>query len=109
MTMIELAGAVADPDHVARCCVPVARRGIDTREGLLVTEQQRFMAGVKIGSAQFGMALKIEAARLHEIQRIRNAIRQFLVTTRLRRVLEKTKHPLMHASQIGEPARRERA
>src|SRR4030088_424573 len=44
MTMIELAGAIADPDHMTRRRVPVAGRGIDSREGLLVAEQQRLVA-----------------------------------------------------------------
>src|SRR6478735_11741502 len=48
VAVIELAGAVADPDHMARCRVPVAGRRIDAGEGLLVAEQQRLMAGVEI-------------------------------------------------------------
>src|SRR6267378_6326507 len=38
MAVIELAGAIADPDHMARCRVPVAGGGIDPRERLLVAE-----------------------------------------------------------------------
>src|SRR3981081_4686611 len=54
MAVIELAGAVADPDHMTRGRVPVAGRGIDPREGLLVAEQQRLVAGVDIGGGQPG-------------------------------------------------------
>ncbi len=104
MAVIELARAVADPDHVAGGRVPVAGRGIDPREGLLVAEQQRLMAGVEIGGAQFGMAFEIEPAGAHEIQRLGNAVRQFLVTAVLRGILEKPQHPLMHAAEIGEAA-----
>src|SRR6185437_14322999 len=75
MTVLELAGAVADPDHVARGRVPVAGRGIDPRHRLLVAEQERLMAGVEIGRAQLGMAFEVEAAGAHEIERIRNAVR----------------------------------
>src|SRR5215213_3274203 len=39
MAVIELPRTVADPDHVARGCVPVSGGGIDAREGLLVAEQ----------------------------------------------------------------------
>ena len=53
--------------------------GIDPCEGLLVAEQQRFVAGVEIGGAQFGMAFEIQPAGAHEIQRVRNTIGQFLV------------------------------
>src|SRR4030081_1627061 len=96
MAVIELAGAVADPDHMARCRVPVAGRRIDPREGLFVAEQQRLVAGVEIGGAQLGVAFEIEAARAHEVQRVRDAIRQFLVTARLLGIFQETKHPLMH-------------
>src|SRR3984893_1056274 len=71
MAVIELAGAVADPDHMARGGVPVAGRGIDPRKSLLVAEQQRLVAGVDIGGAQFRVALEIEPAGTHEIQRVR--------------------------------------
>ena len=94
MAVVELAGAVADPDHVARGRVPVAGGGIDPREGLLVAEQQRLVAGVEIGGAQFGMAFEIEAAGAHEIQRVRDAVGQFLVAARLRRILQEAEHPL---------------
>ena len=109
MAVVELAGAVADPDHVARGRVPVAGGGIDPGEGLLVAEQQRLVAGVEIGGAQFGMAFEIEPAGAHEVQRVRDAIGQFLVAARLRRILEEAEHPLMHAAEIGKAAGRERA
>ncbi len=56
MAVIELTGAVADPDHVARGRVPVAGGRIDARKSLLVAEQQRFVAGVDIGRAQLRVA-----------------------------------------------------
>src|SRR5882762_1105094 len=39
MAMIELAGAIADPDHMARGRVVTAAGGIDPGEGLLIAEQ----------------------------------------------------------------------
>src|SRR5262245_25180066 len=101
MGVIELAGAVADPDHVARGRVPVAGRGVDAGEGLLVAEQQLFVAGVEVGGAQFRMRLQIEAAGAHEIQRLGNAVGQFLVASGLRGILEEAEHPLMHAGEVG--------
>src|SRR5919202_4062139 len=50
MGAVGLTRAVADPDEVARGRVPVARRGIDARHGLLVAEQQRLVAGEKVGA-----------------------------------------------------------
>src|SRR5262245_42832735 len=57
MGVIELPGTVAYPDHVARGRVPVAGRGIDAGEGLLIAEQQRLVAGVEVGGAQLRMGL----------------------------------------------------
>ena len=102
-------GAIADPDHVTRGRVPVAGRRIDPRQGLFVAEQQRLVAGVEIGGAQFGMAFEIEAAGTHEIQRVRDAVCQFLVTPRLQGILNEAKHPLMHAAEIGKAAGGKRA
>src|SRR5258705_3524310 len=45
MAVIELAGAVADPDHMTRCRGPIARPGIEPREGLLLAEYERLHAG----------------------------------------------------------------
>ena len=104
MAVIELAGAVADPDHVARGGVPVAGGGIAAGHRLLVAEQQRLVAGVEIGAAQLRMAFEIEAAGAHEIQRVGDAVGQFLVAARLRRILHETEHPLMHAAEIGVAA-----
>src|SRR6185437_6149700 len=107
--MIELTGAVADPQHVARGRVPVAGRGIDARERLLEAEKQRLVTGVEIGRAQLGMALKVEAASLHELERFADAIGQFDVTARLRTVLDEAQHPLAHAGEIGVAALRKGA
>ena len=84
VTVLELPRAIADPDHVARGGVPVAGRGIDARHCLLVAEQQRFVAGVEIGRAQLGMALEVEAAGAHEIERLGNAVGELLVAAGLR-------------------------
>ena len=74
MGMIELAGAVADPDHVAGGAVPVAAGRIHARHRLLEAEQQRLVAGVEIGRAQLRMALEIEPAGLHEAERLGDAV-----------------------------------
>ena len=52
MRAIELAGAVADPQHMRRGVVPVAAGGIDPRHRLFIGQQQRFVAGIEIGGAQ---------------------------------------------------------
>src|SRR5205085_11345533 len=58
MGMIELAGAVADPDHMARGRVPVAGpRRVLACHRLLEAEQQRLVAGVELGRTQLRAAL----------------------------------------------------
>src|SRR5882672_9377038 len=52
MAVIELAGAVADPDHMARRRIVTPACGIDPGEGLFIAEQQRLVAGIEIGGAQ---------------------------------------------------------
>src|SRR4051794_14853198 len=48
MSVVRLARAVANPQHMARGRVPVTGRRIDTGERLLITEQKRLVAGEKI-------------------------------------------------------------
>ena len=84
MGVIGLPGAIADPHHVARGAVPVAGRGIDAGEGLLVAEQQRFVAGEEIGRAHFRMQFGIDAAGAHEVERLGETAGEILVAFRLR-------------------------
>src|SRR5262245_61574772 len=55
------------------------------------------------------MTLKIEAASLQEAKSFRDAIGKFDVTSRLRAVLDETKHPLTNAAKIGIATLRESA
>src|SRR5262245_2870482 len=59
------------------------------------------MARIEIGRSQFRMTLKIEAASLHEAKSFGDAIGKFDVTSRLRAVLDETKHPLTDTGKIG--------
>ena len=70
MRVIGLPGAVADPEHVAGGAIPVAGRGIDACERLLVAQEQRLMAGEEIGGAHLGMHFGIDAAGAHEVERL---------------------------------------
>ena len=66
MGMVGLARAVADPQHMARCRVPVAAGRIDAGQRLLVAEQQRLVAGEEIGRAQLRRRVGVDAAGAHE-------------------------------------------
>ena len=79
------------------------------RHRLLVTEQQRLVAGVEFGALELGMALEVEPAGLHEAERLGDAIGELLVVVRLRRVLDEAERPLPHIGEIGVAALHERA
>ena len=66
---VELAGALADPEHVGRAVVPVAGERVLAGERLLVAEDQRLVAGVEVDLVQVRLRLGVDAARLHEPQR----------------------------------------
>src|SRR6516165_3235162 len=90
MGVVGLPGTVADPDHVGGgAAVRAGTGGILARQRLLVAKQQRLMAGVEVGALELGMALEVEAAGLHEAERLGDAVRQLLVVVRLGESLTK--------------------
>ena len=101
MGVVGLAGAVADPQHVAGGGVPVAAGRIDAGHGLLEAEQQRLVAGVEIGRAHLRVKLGVDAAGAHEIERLGDAVGELLVAVRLRAVLDEAEHPLVDVLEIG--------
>ena len=54
------------------------------------------------------MALEVEAASLHEAERLGDAISEFLVVVRLGQVLDEAERPLPHIGEIGVAALHER-
>ena len=53
---VELAGALADPEHVGRAVVPVAGERVLAGERLLVAEDERLVAGEKSIVCSCGVA-----------------------------------------------------
>ena len=104
MRAAELAGAVADPDHVAGGRVIVARGRIEPRHRLLVAEQQRLVRGVEVGRAQFGMGLGVEPDGAHEAERLGDAVGDALIALGLRAVLDEAEHPAVRVLEIGVAA-----
>ncbi len=109
MGAVELAGAVADPQHVRAGVVPVAAGGIDARHRLFVGQQQRFVAGVEIGAAQLGHGVRGDAACRHEIERFGDTLCETFILFAGRRVRDEAQHPTMDIVQIGIAALREGA
>ena len=64
---VELAGALAHPDHVGRAVVPVAGERVRARERLLVAEDERLVAGVEVDLVQ-GRLARGRLRRRHEPQ-----------------------------------------
>ncbi len=51
---------------MGRAVVPVAGEGVPAGEGLLVSENQRLVAGPELDLMQGGLAAEVDAARVHE-------------------------------------------
>ena len=66
MGAVGLPGAVADPEEVGGAGVPVAAGAVDAGEGLLVGQEQGFVAGVEVGLADLRGVEAAYAAGGHE-------------------------------------------
>ena len=103
MRAVGLAGAVADPDHVARARDRKAGGGIDPAERFLVFQEQRFMAGVEIDRGDGVRGIGIHARGGHEVQRVRDPVGHVAVAVGLV-ILGKAEGPGMYPVDIGEAA-----
>ena len=83
MGAVELAGALADPEHVRRAVVPVAGEGVLPGERLLVAEDERLVAGGEVDGVQLGWRLGVDAAGRHEPQGPLDAVGHLLVAAAL--------------------------
>ena len=100
--MVELAGALTDPQHVRRAVVPLAAERIDARERLFVAEQQRFVAGVEVDRVEIGMAVGRHAAGLHELQCAIDAEGHLVVALAGGARRDEVAVPRMHPREVGE-------
>ncbi len=78
MRAFGLAGAVADPQHVAGGGVVLAGDGVAAGQRLLVAEQQRLVRGVELGLAQRRGVVRVEAEGAHEVDGVIDLLGQFL-------------------------------
>ena len=107
MRAVRLAGAVADPDHMARPCHRLTRDRINPAQSLFIFQQQRFVAGIEINRRQRRCCFRIDASRIHEIQSVRDAVGQRAVTFGLV-MLCKAQSPSVNAVNIGKATSRKR-
>ncbi|MNF79909.1 hypothetical protein D3C84_621400 [compost metagenome] len=102
MGAIQLAGAVADPQHVRRAVVPVAGQAVLAHEGLLVVEQQRFVGGEEAGFTHLRGVLQTAGA--HERQGLVDAVGQLAVLLGQLGAGDEVEVPLVHLMQVGKAA-----
>ena len=100
MRAVELAGAVADPQHMRRAIVPIAGGAIDAGQRLLVLQDQRLVGGEEIGLADLRRGLGSQSAGFHEMQRLADAVGQIAIALALRAARHETERPAMHLMQI---------
>ncbi len=89
--------------------VPFARGAIDARHRLLIAEQQRLMARVEIRRVELGLRLAVDTTGAHEVERLGDAVGEFLVTGTFRAVGNEAEIPAMHKIEVGITAIRESA
>ena len=106
---VELAGALADPEHVGRAVVPVAGERVLPGERLLVAEDQRLVARVEVDLVQVGLRLGVDAAGPHEAQGPVDLVGEALVALALAARADELLVPRVHPGQVGEAALGERA
>ena len=101
---VELAGALADPQHVRRAVVPAAGERVLAGERLLVAEQQRLVAGVEVDLVEVVGALRVDPAGAHEAQRPVDLRGDQLVALALRAGGDELLVPHVDLAEIGEAA-----
>src|SRR5512145_247888 len=79
MRLIEIAGAIANPEEMARGRVPISRRRIHAGHRLLVAEHERLVTGVNGRGAKLGRPLRREPAGAHETQALGDTLGKLLV------------------------------
>ena len=79
MGPVQLARALADPQHVGRGVEPFARTAVQPRQGALDIQQQGLVRGEDLDPAQVRMGLGRDADGLHEGQGLGDLLGQFAV------------------------------
>src|SRR3546814_10062250 len=94
------AGAVADPQEVARGVVPAAGQAVLTGEGLLIGEQQRLVTGVEARALDLRDGFGGDAARFHAGEGFGNARGGFLIFLRPRAAVHEVVRSEEHTSEL---------
>ena len=101
---VDVAGALADPQHVGRAVVPGARQRVLPGQRLLVAEDQRLVAGVDVDRAEVGVGGGVDAAGAHEVERPVDLGGQALVALAGGARGDELLVPGVHPGEVGEAA-----
>jgi hypothetical protein len=99
MRVVRAAGPFADPKHMGRTVVPVARERVLSRQGFLVVQQQGVVTRIKFGLAQRLHRVGRHPARIHKAQRLHDAARDLAVAHTLRRGGDEPFVPFLNAKR----------
>ena len=101
---VELACALADPQHVCRAVVPAAAQRILAGQRFLVAQQQRFVAGVEVDLVQVVGVLGVDTAGPHEAQGAIDLGSDLVVGTTLGARGDELLCPGVDPAEVGKPA-----
>ncbi len=99
---VELASALADPQHVRRAVVPAAAQRVLTGERLLVAEQQRLVTGVEVDLVQVVVVLGVDTAGPHEPQGSVDLGGELVVGAALGARCDELLRPGVDPAEVGE-------
>ncbi|VVN58817.1 hypothetical protein PS685_02935 [Pseudomonas fluorescens] len=102
MGAVQLACAVADPEHVCRAIVVIVGQAVAAYEGFFVIQQQRFVGSKEAGFAQLRRA--VHAAGTHKGEGFIDTVGQLAVFLCQGRVGDEVQVPLVHLVQVGKAA-----
>ena len=109
MGAVELAGALADPEHVGRAVVPVARQRVLPGQRLLVAEEQRLVARVDVDLVELRRCdSSVDPAGPHEAQGPLDLVGERLVALPSGAAGHELLRPRVDPGQVGEAALGER-
>ena len=89
---------------MGRAVVPVAGQRVATGQGLLVVEQEGFVAGVEVDLAEIGEGVTVDPASRHELNGPVDLVGEVLVALSGRAVGHELAVPLVDSREGGEPA-----
>ena len=110
MRPIQLARALAQPQHVSRGPepAPLMRPLARSRQRLFIRQQQRFVRGVEIHPVQRRPGAIEHATGPHEGQRLADPVGQLLIALPLWALPYEIRRPGMQLVQVGKTAARQR-